>query len=414
MAKYENKRRFSPALFDLPQDISRGLPMDIVGEWIKSDLSQNMAMNILKPTTIIGTSVSSDSAGLTKLSSEKSLIEVLAMINRPKEIVHSFGSAIGGKDIGVWAADNTQMWYPAEIETDKIVSMLLAVQEKICKECEVKIGLGAHFGSFYNIGGGLYGQEADWIENIAENHTEGGEIVISHSLKSRLKNKYKLKYRPEISSVKQKIFKVEDGPKLVIKKNDHHTYPIPYSEKFYADLMKYGTKSDSALLRKIESKYTKLRAVVLVERQTEEAESHQVSLLNNLSYSVEMRRVGNLLLANKGIEVKISGPLGIFIFEKCSEAVSFAKSFRKILLDEYIETRIGIDFGPLMVFDLKDGGMDVAGMPVNIASKLSQDFGELGKIYLTENVAKETSISGFKKIKFKTSKIDLPAYVSVR
>ena len=68
------------------------------------------------------------------------------------------------------------------IQAANLVSALLTAQAEINKTCNVKIGIGAHFGEYYHINGGLYGEEADAIEEFAENETEGGEVLITQSI----------------------------------------------------------------------------------------------------------------------------------------------------------------------------------------------------------------------------------------
>lgn len=103
-------RRFPPSLFDVSQDIVRALPVDIIERWTRGDQSRETALELLEPQTRTGTAVVSDSAGLTRLGAHRGLIEILSMISRPKELIHAHGVAIGGGGIGVWAADNTQMF----------------------------------------------------------------------------------------------------------------------------------------------------------------------------------------------------------------------------------------------------------------------------------------------------------------
>src|SRR5207253_2511520 len=128
----------------------------------------------------------SDSAGLTKLSQRLGLMEVLALIDRPKRILHAYGTAAGGRAVGVWAADNAQMFHPEWTDAVVLLSALLKAQADIARQCRVRIGIGVHYGDFYDLSSGLYGPEADAIEDIAENHTEGGEIVITQAVVDRL------------------------------------------------------------------------------------------------------------------------------------------------------------------------------------------------------------------------------------
>ncbi len=110
------------------------------------------------------------------------LLEILAIIDQPKKIVYGYGKAIGGEGVGIWAADNSQMFFPDSIGAETLVSALLTIQDVISRSCRIEIGIGAHHGNFYSLCGGLYGTEAEAIEEIVENHAGGGEVLISHAI----------------------------------------------------------------------------------------------------------------------------------------------------------------------------------------------------------------------------------------
>src|SRR4051812_33427378 len=108
MAARFTKNQYSPSLFDVAQDIVGKLPVKLVERWLVSGQGHDDAVGLLEPFKVTGYTVSSDSAGLSRLTKSRPLLEILALINQPKEIVHGYGTAIGGKGVGVWAADNTQ------------------------------------------------------------------------------------------------------------------------------------------------------------------------------------------------------------------------------------------------------------------------------------------------------------------
>ena len=402
------QRKFNPGLFDLPQDIVRDLPFELVDRWAKSDQTPQTALEILEATKVRGTSVSSDSAGLTRLSQSKGLVEILALINRPKEIVHGYGKALGGRPVGVWAADNTQMFYPESIPTHDIAAMLLGVQERVTNECQIKIGLGAHHGEFYSIAGGLYGVEADAIEEVAENETEGGEIVISSTMKSNLPDGhgFTLHSRGDIHESEFSVFRLADGPRWHPSGELDHVYPIPYSQEFYRELCAVGRGEAPHL--EVEQRYAKHKVVVLVERTHLESSSTQAALLDDLASSVLMRKL-SLPMIKGGKEIKIAGTVAIFIFDDVKQAIPFALEYRAALRELGIESRLGIDRGPVLLFDLPTGGHDIAGMPVNIASKMAQDYGEFGKIYVTKS-ALDSAPQGFTPVTLVASGVSIDAY----
>ena len=123
--------QYSPALFDISQDIIGSLPLTLIKNWLVSEQTQQATLELLEPYKVKGYAISSDSAGLTKLTKQKGLLEILAIINKPKEVVYSVGTAIGGEGVGIWAADNTQMFYPASVQPETLLSALLTIQRQI-------------------------------------------------------------------------------------------------------------------------------------------------------------------------------------------------------------------------------------------------------------------------------------------
>jgi class 3 adenylate cyclase len=409
-----SKKRYSTNLFDVTQDIIGALPLKLVEQWLSSDQTYEDALKLLDSHKVLGYSVSSDSVGLTKLCQQKGLLEILAIINQPKKILHGYGKAIGGESVGIWAADNTQMFYPDSIDATKLVSTLLTIQDAIAKSCQIKIGLGAHYGSFYAISGGLYGAEADAIEDIAENHTGGGEILISQAICDRLpaNHNFVLEQRDDLHPEIGNIYCVMDGDRLSGLQPDNQRYPIPYSEDFYADLLAYETRlTDQDFAHYLTDKYIQQKVVVLIESRSEEVDTHEVSMFNQLSFSALMKDVGlRLLDKTYAAEIKVVSSLGIYAFDTDHDAVNFAQTFRQELAKQDITCRIGIDKGEVLIFELPFGSKDIAGMPVNIASKMAQDKGEYGKIYLSAAMKDLADINGFSKIQYIVSGVEIIAY----
>lgn len=409
-----SKAQYSPELFDLAQDILGGLPTKLVGRWLESKQTDDDALRLLKEHEVRGYNVVSDSAGLTRLTSQKGLMEILALINRPKEIVHAYGAAIGGEGVGIWAADNTQMFYPVSTSADTLVSALLTVQDEIARSCQVRIGLGAHFGNFYEVSGGLYGPEAEAIEGIAENGTEGGEIVVSQAVVDQLirGDAFTLEQTDGADTAAGPMYRVLDGPRLVGVRLPAGQYPIPYSEAFYADLVAYGQHlGDTAFGQQLADKYLRPKTVVLIERQAPSSRTHESALLEAMALSMMMKDTGlRHLSPDDGVEVKIVGPLGIYLFDESAAGVRFAQRFRQDLTARDISCRIGVDLGPVLVGELSGGGMDIAGMPVNIASKMAQDIGEFGRMYLSEALYEQLDLPGFTPIQYTVSGVRMTAF----
>ena len=75
--------------------------------------------------------------------------------------------------------------------------------------------------------------------------------------------------------------------------------------------------------------------------------------------------------------------------------------------------KIGIDEGEVLVFDLDTGASDIAGMPVNVASKMAQDWGEFGRIYLSDAVAQQLGgEAGFERLRFEFAGVSIDAWAA--
>lgn len=409
-----SKKRYSTNLFDITQDIIGALPLKLVEQWLSSEQTYEDALKLLESHKVQGYSVSSDSVGLTKLTQQKGLLEILAIINQPKKILHGYGKAIRGESVGIWAADNTQMFYPDSLSASTLVSTLLTIQDAIANSCQIKIGIGAHYGNFYAISGGLYGAEADVIEEIAENHTCGGEILISQAICDRLpaNHNFTLAKRDDLNPTIGNIYRVLDGERLSGIQPIDQRYPIPYSEDFYADLLAYETRlTDQNFAHALSDKYIQHKVVVLIESKNEVVETHEVSMFNQLSFSALMKDIGLRLLDKKSAaEIKVLSSLGIYNFDDAIAAVKFAQTFRQELAKQDITCRIGIDRGEVLIFNLPFGTRDIAGSPVNVASKMAQDKGEFGKLYLSASMRDLVDMSGFKEIKYSISGIEITSY----
>lgn len=414
MAVKLSRSQYSPALFDVAQDIAGGLPLRLVDRWLASEQTQNDALHLLAGSRVTGFNVVSDAAGLTRLTHQRGLMEILAIINQPKEIIHGLGVATGGEAIGIWAADNTQMFYPRTVAAEELLAMLLAVQDAVAARCQIAIGLGAHFGEFYRVGGGLYGAESAAIEAIGEDHTEGGEIVVSAAIVARLEpgHGFMLERREDLVSAIGPLYRLLDGPRPTRAPGPDVNYPIPYSRAFYDDLLTLEAHlEDHATARAMGRRYTVRRVVVLVERESHEADTHEIDVLNDLALSAMMKDAAiRHLEGSAGQEIKVAGPIGIYAFEDPAQALEFAEGFRRVLAHDEIVSRIGIDVGPVLIFDLAGGGKDIAGMPVNIASKMAQDRGRWGHIYLSAAMQALVEAPGYTQLEYTVSGVDLVVY----
>ncbi len=407
----------NPGLFDVSQDIVEYVPAELVERWVKSPRKKKDANTLLNESIVTGTVVSSDTSGLTKISTEKDLIEVLSIISHPKEIVYSLGRSIKGQGIGIWAADNTQMFYDSSIPVEEIISKMVEAQQRIKNECQLKIGMGIHTGTFYKIGNGMYGQQADFIENLAEEYVDGGEIHITESVVKPINNNHKINEIENPLKYPIKIFNLEIPIKSELKGIDTlEMYPIPYSKEFFIDIKKLRDSKKAIygkLLSELREKYIKSKIVVLVEREVKKERNIEVSILDDLASYTLMNRVSMRLLNDfEGKKIKLVGNLGIYVFSDVEEAIIFTRKFHKEMLKYGIKCKSGLAYGEVILFELPNGKRDIAGSPVNIASKISQDIGEFNYLYLTDEVFDMSKKSHVDFSDFKLKVIDV-SHVSI-
>jgi hypothetical protein len=308
------------------------------------------------------------------------------MLAQAKELCSAHGRAIGGRSIGVWAADNTQMFYGASIAPRRVVAMMNTVMQRVATECEVGMGMAAHVGDFFELGHAVYGPDAHLVETVGEEHTAGGEMVITDALRLALGDAgdVRVEQRRDLVAEFGAVHRVTDAPTLSGLDLSDIAYPAPFSSGFSEGLSHYSrTRRESMVPRQ---PYQEL-AVVLIMREREKPGIPEVAVLNDLLLTAATKRIGATLLDGTGEENKCTGLLSIYTLSECRDAIAFARGFREALSAQGIQCRIGIDVGPVLVFDLGDSSRDIAGSPVNIASKLAEDVGEFGKIQMTDAVA---------------------------
>ena len=409
MAKFSSDR-FPPGFFDLPQRAGETLPLALITEWTRGAQTRERARELLGPRTIRGTLVVTDASGLTRLTRDRPLIEILAMLAQAKELFYAYGRAIGGRSIGVWAADNTHMFYDAGIPIPRVVGMMAAVMRRVATDCEVGMGMAAHIGEFFELGDAVYGPDADRIETVGEEQTSAGETVITgdllHALDARAS--ISVEQRTDLKDGCGDVYRVTEAPVLEGLDLSDTNYPAPFSIGFSEGLSRYSrSRRDSMAPRQLMQEL----AVVLVMREPEIPDIPEVAVLNNLSLTAATRRIGTSLLHGTGEEIKSTGLLSLYTFPDCGNAIAFARAFRETLAEQGVQCRIGIDIGPVLVFELGEGSRDIAGSAVNIASKLAEDVGEYGRIQMTDTVAQRAGARRERPtLRFTVSGVELRAY----
>lgn len=389
--------RIIPALADLTQDIAGPLPVELLQSWAGGSRDAAEAGRLLDSYRIDGTVVSSNASGLSRMTQERDLLEVLSIVSRPKQIVHSIGVAIGGRGIGIWVADNTEMYYPPGIAPSLVVDAMAEAQARIGSSAHVRLGMCVHGGEFFEIGGGLYGGDAETVEYLAEEHARAGEILVTKAVTSRIADAADGSFalQPDLGSVYPPgVYAVAGRPRMPDLRGEDRRYPHPYPEAFFSllDQLGHGGASDETR-RKIYDAYLRERVVVFVVREHEQVAAHSLTiLLDEFVGNALMETVIRVTMRADDHIAGLGSGLAILTFDTPAEALAFAKAVRAQFATNGVPVRIGIDQGPVLFFPNPRGPSGIAGAPVNIASKLSEDAGSSGTIRITARAAQQMAL----------------------
>lgn len=364
-------RRFlSPALADLRQDIAGSVPLDVVFAWADSAGDQAAHDRLLAPFLVRGTVVSSDASGLSRLSKERPLLEVLRLVQEPKETIHAYGKAIGGEAVGVWAADNTQMFYPETVNpADVVTAMAAALGENSAQE--VRIGMAAHTGTFLKLAGGLFGADAEFVEHVAEDHTKGGELVVSGAVRDAVEVRFpgSTAPAPDIRVAGDALFRFRALAVPAAHKDTSVSYPAPFDRAF-ADFIRRTDTTDTEQSVLLE-RYRRTGPIVFLKVRHKESRF----LLDRLADWADASAAARQTATTQGADcVKCNGDIGIFLSPSLATAEPFAVALRDAMKAAGFVCNVGVADGESFVFPLDQGGRDIAGVPVNLSSKLSEEM----------------------------------------
>jgi class 3 adenylate cyclase len=388
--------RAIPALADLTQDIAGPVPVGLLQDWGSGRADPASARTLLQPFETTGTVVASDTSGLTKLTREMDLLDVLRLISRPKEIIHAVGVAIGGRGVGRWVADNTQMYYPAPVGVGVVLDAMSEAQCRISGVSRVGIGMCVHPGLFYQIGGTLYGHDAQTVEVLAEHHAGPGEILLTGQGVAALPDAspYPLRAREDLAAYHATgVFALAARRRLPDLAAMDPRYPHPFTDEFFESLLGLDMAPDpSAVKRRLYAAYQRERVIALVVREpSDPAGDDLTAMLDDLVTNTCLDAIVRETVGSGDPIVTSGGGLAVLAFGTVGEALEVSRALRARSGDNAIPVRIGIDRGPVLLFENPDGSRNVAGDPVNVASKLSEDAGRAGRISVTSRAAAELS-----------------------
>ena len=379
-----------PALADLTQDMAGPVPLELLYSWAADDQDDQRAEALLAPFRIEGTVVSSDTSGLSRMTQERDLLDVLAMISEPKQILHGLGMTIGGRSIGTWVADNTQIYYPPPVDPQAVVAGMSEAERRITCETRVSVGMCVHRGAFIELGGGLYGMDAHIVQSLAENHAGPGEILMTAAIKDCCSGEYRCHARAGVAAPGGgEVFSLTRAPGMRQLEPGDQRYPYPYPAAFFDLLVAFtGAEDKSALRQQIYDGYLRPAVVLFVARErASDARWNGAALLEDLIANVLLDALVSGLDGVRGHIAGLGGGLGILTFDTAEDAFDAAQALRRRFGANGLSVKMGIAGGSVLLFSNPHGPSGITGSPVNIASKISEDGGVAGCINIAADIA---------------------------
>jgi len=395
----------SQALFDLSSESNFELPLALIAQWESSAKTNDTHEHLLAPFKVAGTLVCTDSANLTSLSLSLELVDVMRLISQPKEVLFNFASALNGTPIGTWYADNTRTFFDEKIDCSDIIRHFVAAQNEIAK-LTVQVGICIHSGTFIFIENQIHGTDNDFCSMIAEDHCHAEEIILTEFTAQKYAKELSLELREDLK-FEQKLFRLnyKNNYKAPFEKfqidNSQGHYPLPFDLEFYQDLKIDGVHELGKRLHvdKIVVLFyvTQMPSQFLLERFSQMA---QTNLL-----------VESLDKVDAIEKIKSNGQLGIFVSDDAAEALKFARDISSLFVENGLKNSVAIAKGDVLIFQLDVHRKEIAGNPVNIASKLAEDLPADNSIYVHESVTlNQTGLDNVEKISVEISGVTLVAY----
>ena len=124
-----------------------------------------------------------------------------------------------------------------------------------------------------------------------------------------------------------------------------------------------------------------------LRRQLPDAGDDLTALLDDLVVNTCLDVIVRETAGRGGPIVTSGGGLSLLAYGTTGEALEFARALRARAADNGIPVRIGIDEGPVLLFEAPDGSKTIAGDPINVASKIAEDAGLAGRIGVTTRAA---------------------------
>jgi hypothetical protein len=252
-----------------------------------------------------------------------------------------------------------------------------------------------HTGVFYEIGGGLFGGDAQLVERLAEDDAKGGEILVTHELAQRFQapKEYALTRRTDLDPLHAPgVFSLRSPRRMPGLREAESLYPHPFPPEFFAMLRDPALRAAAVAAEGTGGQMVERYVAFLARKGAARSEENLASVLDELLVNEGMNRIVEESLGGSAEIAETAGGLAIVVFEQGGDAIDFARAVRERFRERALPVSIGIDRGPVLLFPKGPGRAGtIAGDPINLSSKISEDLGEAHRIRITERAAEGLS-----------------------
>lgn len=385
------------------EDLAGPLPPTLLAEWRHSSRSVNRAWELMKPALVEGTVLSGDGSHLTARSHQLDPIELAARVDRTQRVCHAIATAAGGRAPGAnWTADNFQMIFPPHAPVEFVIGAALEMHRRLSGDpAALPVCIAVHKGVFYELGGGLYGEDANLVEFLAEEAATAGEVLVTKATLEGLRPKTKLATfrRSDLDQVGTEVHRVAPDAKLpapLAMSRPGGTYPLPYSARFHEGLTGIDHPETWPERRAaMNQTYCVERSVVMAE-VTRDMGTRPFDILENGLRDAEMALSIARLLPEGGEIIENLGSFVLATFLDPQAAIEFSHRLGCHFFEANLQIQIGVDRGPVLLVppDEPEEPWNVLGRPVYIAAKLSHELGEPNRLMFSDRAAAGVKLPG--------------------
>jgi class 3 adenylate cyclase len=373
------------------EDLAGPMPVEVLRGWVEGTRSVTRAWEYLKQYLDEGTVLAGDGWRMTARSLATDPVELAAQVNRSKRIVYALVAAAGGRAPGApWRADNFEVFFPARAPVEFALGVALEAHKRIAAAGAVPLCACLHRGHFYELGGGLYGDDANLVEFLAEEAAHGGETLATRAVIDGLRRATKLASarRTDLDHMQVEIHRIAPDasvPVPLAMASATGTYPLPYPEAFYRELCVVDDAARWPAVRaELSARYLGERSVVMAEL-CEPTPSRPYDILEGAIKDGEVALAVTRLLPDGGHLIENARGAVLASFDDPQAAVDFAWGLGRALFDVDRQVQIGVDRGPaLLVPGTGDEPTALIGAPVPVASKLCHEMGEPNLLHVSE------------------------------